>query len=308
MILRWSKVWSSNQPNQDLSVATSPTASLPVEVAAPVSWLDRIKNVLNPPMTATLAGLVLGLAHPLRNIFSNDTGDAFFQNTLWSSMKLCGDLTIPLQLIMLGASVLDTNVSGHSTAAPVAKPIEKPRAEKLSITEVYGAETEPHPVDLEMQQDGQLVAHPIPKKARLPVLTVQIPPESMPAVVEVSNVAPTSTGSLFQDAKAAMHACPWPIVAVTVLIRHVLLPLCGLLLVHIALSIGLLNPHNRPLLLVLLVESATPPALNLALMCTMSGTGERALASLMIVHHIALLPSLTAWCCVFIWYIGVVSV
>jgi hypothetical protein len=36
----------------------------------------------------------------------------------------------------------------------------------------------------------------------------------------------------------------------------------------------------------------------------MSGTGERALSALMIVQHLALLPLLTFWTGVFIWYIG----
>jgi hypothetical protein len=39
-------------------------------------------------------------------------------------------------------------------------------------------------------------------------------------------------------------------------------------------------------------------------MCSMSGTGERALGALMIVQHLALLPLLTIWTGVFIWFIG----
>ena len=50
--------------------------------------------------------------------------------------------------------------------------------------------------------------------------------------------------------------------------------------------------------------SATPTPLNASLMCTMSGTGERALGALMIVQHLALLPLLTIWTGVFIWFIG----
>ena len=51
-------------------------------------------------------------------------------------------------------------------------------------------------------------------------------------------------------------------------------------------------------------RSATPTPLNASLMCTMSGTGERALGALMIVQHLALLPLLTFWTGVFIWFIG----
>ena len=117
----------------------------------------------------------------------------------------------------------------------------------------------------------------------------------------------TVSSSLYADTLAAMRACPLPIMLTSLLIRQVCMPLIGLLLVHAAVVAGALDAHNRTLLFVLLIEAATPTALNVSIMCTMSGTGERALAALMVVQHLALLPTLTVWSCVFIWYIGRVS-
>ena len=122
-----------------------------------------------------------------------------------------------------------------------------------------------------------------------------------------ATLSSTVSSSLHADTLAAMRACPLPIMLTSLLIRQVCMPLIGLLLVHAAVVAGALDAHNRTLLFVLLIEAATPTALNVSIMCTMSGTGERALAALMVVQHLALLPTLTVWSCVFIWYIGRVS-
>jgi hypothetical protein len=105
-----------------LSRATTTTGLEPLSgaSASPPStlWQRVMGAVSNPPLAATLTGLVIGLVRPLRDLFFNAAGDALLQNTLWVTMRSVGDLTLPLQLIMLGASVLEKGDAPSKAAAP----------------------------------------------------------------------------------------------------------------------------------------------------------------------------------------------
>ena len=437
MILSWSAQYerrdrhsngAASDEDEDAGVAAN--AAVPVADSSTsfsmASLCERLKSLMNPPMAATIAGIVLGFCPPLRGVFANATGNAPLQNTIWSSMRLCADIVIPLQLIMLGASVLDATATVSTIASAITAPIatgtaaenssrdkdvaSNDRVEQssspthttnlpLGARDVYGVaasvappspisvsvadaanrtnngdvddfplnvdqvmhschsaglhpdwrvevaiarsranslEVPPSPrfakssaafnarrgtltpsasaksvfafpvavskakskhdefaqVQFEMGSDGAIhvvddsshapsiserrsihhstvneissLASAAPKPATaLALASAPLPPAAVTVVptavttLPVTSTAVSFVGSLYRlraDLGDTMKLCPWPIALASVLIRQILLPIAGLLLVQIAISIGLLDKHNRVMLLVLLLE------------------------------------------------------
>ena len=77
--------------------------------------------------------------------------------------------------------------------------------------------------------------------------------------------------------------------------RMIYLPLVGILLTYAGSKLGIVPGNDRTLVFVLLVEAATPTAMNLQLISDVMGSGSRAMARVIAVTYVLSVISLTVW-------------
>ena len=82
--------------------------------------------------------------------------------------------------------------------------------------------------------------------------------------------------------------------------RLLLMPLVGIVAVAAGAASGILDASDRTLLFVLLLESSTPPAMNIQLICEVLGSGTRPMGRVLAVTYIAATLSLTLWISAFL--------
>jgi predicted permease len=80
-----------------------------------------------------------------------------------------------------------------------------------------------------------------------------------------------------------------------VLVRLLLMPLVGIGLVYAGVLAGIVPGADRTLVFVLLVEAATPTAMNLQLIADVMGSGSRAMARVIAVSYVLSVIGLTVW-------------
>ncbi|KAF5203418.1 Auxin efflux carrier-like protein [Thalictrum thalictroides] len=88
-----------------------------------------------------------------------------------------------------------------------------------------------------------------------------------------------------------------------VVVRYVLLPLSGILIIKAAIRFGLI--HLDPLYqFVLLLQYALPPAMNIGTMTQLFGTGESECSVIMLWTYALASISLTLWSTLFMWLVS----
>lgn len=93
-----------------------------------------------------------------------------------------------------------------------------------------------------------------------------------------------------------------PVVAAVSLVRLVVMPGVGVGLVLLLKWAGLL-PRDPVFRLVLLLEAATPSAMNLVIMCQLHGRGEQAMAATLFWEYVFSILSLTVWVSIFLYLV-----
>lgn len=88
-----------------------------------------------------------------------------------------------------------------------------------------------------------------------------------------------------------------------IVVRYILLPLSGILIVKAAISFGLI--HSNPLYqFVLLLQYAVPPAMNIGTMTQLFGVGETECSVIMLWTYAVASVSLTLWSALFMWLVS----
>ncbi|KAI5326991.1 hypothetical protein L3X38_026387 [Prunus dulcis] len=88
-----------------------------------------------------------------------------------------------------------------------------------------------------------------------------------------------------------------------IVVRYVVLPLAGILVVKGALKFGLV--HYDPLyLFVLLLQFSLPPAMNIGTMAQLFGAGEKECSVIMLWAYVFALVTLTFWSAFFMWLVA----
>lgn len=72
-------------------------------IDAVLGFTKKIRNYMNPPLYAMLLSIVVALISPIKDLFYGE--DSFVKNTATSAVDRIGSLSIPLILIILGASL-----------------------------------------------------------------------------------------------------------------------------------------------------------------------------------------------------------
>ncbi|PKA56561.1 hypothetical protein AXF42_Ash015334 [Apostasia shenzhenica] len=96
---------------------------------------------------------------------------------------------------------------------------------------------------------------------------------------------------------------PFPIIIGVIAIRFIALPIVGTILVEFAVHSGFL--HSDPLYhLILLLQNAVPPAMNIASMIQMVEVGEGELSVILLWSYVVASMGLTLWSMFFLWLIS----
>jgi predicted permease len=88
------------------------------------SIFPRLLGILNPPLCAVLASVIVALISPLqRELFFNKSG--FLHNSVFLAIDTAGAVAIPLILVSLGASLVKSQEIIDSPALPIDQKIER---------------------------------------------------------------------------------------------------------------------------------------------------------------------------------------
>lgn len=82
--------------------------------------------------------------------------------------------------------------------------------------------------------------------------------------------------------------------------KLVLMPLVGTAILIALASMGAVDRSDKVLLLTLLIQTATPIAMDISLICAVVGRGEREIASVVLWQYLASILTLTFWISAFI--------
>jgi predicted permease len=104
---------------------------------------------------------------------------------------------------------------------------------------------------------------------------------------------------LFVKAQVALGMRPSLIAAVAV-VRLLVMPLCAMAAVALGARVGLVDPRDPVMLIVLLINGCTPSAMNLQLITEISGKGGAAMAKVLCITYLASIFTLTGWISVFL--------
>ena len=111
--------------------------------------------------------------------------------------------------------------------------------------------------------------------------------------------ARTKHGPIPQPPPPIPSPCRPPLLAILAT-RLLVMPLVGLACVAAGVRARILDPSDRTLLFVLLLEASTPTAMNLSLICEVLGSGTRPLARVLAAAYLASIVSLTVWIAAFL--------
>ena len=78
------------------------------------------------------------------------------------------------------------------------------------------------------------------------------------------------------------------------------MPIIGIAYVALGVSIGVLSRGETTMLFVLLLEAATPTAMNLQLLCEVLGCGTAGMGRVLAVSYVLSILTVTLWCAAFI--------
>ncbi|XP_015580458.1 protein PIN-LIKES 3 isoform X2 [Ricinus communis] len=94
-----------------------------------------------------------------------------------------------------------------------------------------------------------------------------------------------------------------PVIVGIMVVRYIILPICGVVIVKSAVHLGLVQ--SDPLYqFVLLLQFALPPAMNIGMMTQLFGAGESECSVILLWSYAVASVSLTLWSTFFMWLVG----
>ena len=305
------------------------------EAARPV--LERIiataVAILSPPVVGALAALFVGALPPLRRLFVDRRSSvqpsleavvqfvdivALNSSTvlLWaaeSGWTACGvganDSSLPRcgpAIVIAGASdAAGAPVLLSTSAAPNVAPLSATLMAALALLASSSAPVLAICIGSNISEAFSLwrERRRMEKVAAPPQPPLQAAPSSRGLVVHDDRDAATADvigGSVRVIGSDTSSTIRWQLLAAVVISRLVIVPACGLVTVVALILWGVIPAADTSLIFILLLECASPPAMNLQIVAEMSGRGGREMAVMIAVTYLSAIATLTIWISVFL--------
>lgn len=218
-----------------------------------------IESLTGGPNLASFLAIFVALVPPLRWLAKSFVGEA-----LIGGMKLIGEGAIPLQLLVLGCTLVGPPKVAQGVAAQPGSP---------SAAAAPASPTAP------ADPDGAV-----------PDVAAEEP---------VRDAARSSGSAGFLSSLLSPQIIfTW----CTVFLRLVILPAACFLLLHLLVKAGLM-PRERPFILAMLTEALSPSAMNSSLICAIHGYHAQDYSRMIFCQYIACIFTTTIWLFIFVLYI-----
>lgn len=89
-----------------------------------------------------------------------------------------------------------------------------------------------------------------------------------------------------------------------VVVRYIILPLLGILIIKGAIHVGLVPSNDKLFVFLLLIQYALPPAMNIGTMTQLFGAGQSECSVIMLWAYALASVSLTLWSTLFLWILS----
>lgn len=276
--------------------------------AVPRSWRLRgahacawANAIFTPPVLASTAGIVIGLAPPLKRLLFPVSATAVAASATAPGDQLAMWCLLPAAASNGSVTVVISppgNGSWHAIVGPggVAAPITCAAA---------AAATSPQ-VSQPLFGPTLTAALSSLAAAVTPVITVML---GSTIGERRAVAAPAEAAARRADKASAGDAAPpprrirWPILVAVCFARLLVMPMVGIAAVAAGVRAGVVPRGSwdaATLQFVLLLEASTPPALNLQLLAEVAGKGQREMAQVIAVTYCASIITLTGWISLFL--------
>jgi predicted permease len=263
-------------------------------------------NSLPPPALASILGIIIGVIAPIKNLlFSTvsypvlaldlSTANNMYQSDNWilSLSNFSSSMSITLNNSCTNSVI--RNVTGWYVCSCGSS--------FLSCVQVAS-------FNVALNQPSQAMNIVAPLGPTLTSALIFVSVAAVPMVLlnigsslaDTTDSEPTSSkGGRSGEQEDTLHIRTFTGV---ILIRLFIIPVIGILLVSIFVSIGIIDPSNVLLIFTLLLQSAVPSTPNLQLLCENIGSGARAMAKLIAYSYVVSIFILTPWITLFLYLIN----
>lgn len=231
------------------------------EKAASQTWFQRniLPSIKSPPLVASFLAIVIALTPPL-NFLSHHQP----LHTLMSGLRLVGDGTVPLQLLVLGCNLIGgdgnkKNQADQNTASQKQK-------KQLSVIATSGTSGEP----LELPPSQEELNKMKEREALRKELEV-FPPKKLGLFVGF--------------------------------VRLVVIPAILFMVLHIGRVAGVI-PNSKVFLLTMFIEVSAPSAINASILVNLYNYRGKEYTEMLLTVYTMSIATATFWISVALWYIN----
>ncbi|KAL7696931.1 transporter [Lotmaria passim] len=233
------------------------------------------KNVMESltggPNMASFLAIAVALTPPLRWFAQSFLGDA-----LIGGMTLIGEGAIPLQLLVLGCTLVGPPSVKKTAEVKPAFPLSSGGTAAAAAT--TGAASSPNTC-----ASGDL-------------------DETVLDMEATAEVAPDPDMNACMRAVTSMVSPQIIFTWCTIVLRLVVLPAACFLLLHLLVIAGLI-PKERPFILAMLTEALSPSAMNSGLICAVHGYHAKDYSRMIFCQYVVCIFTTTIWLFFFVLYI-----
>ncbi|KPA82730.1 putative transporter [Leptomonas pyrrhocoris] len=235
-----------------------------------------IKSLKSPPVLSSLIALFISLTPPLRWL-----AQSFLGESLIGGMKLIGEGAIPLQLLVLGLTIVASRPPDEEDTGK--NPPAAPTPATASATAAPAVAAASNPIS--------------PNTVAPPATAITSAPAADSANAHVDDDANACVQWITTKVSPQV-IFTWS----TVTLRLTVIPAICFGVLHVLVRTGLM-PNERPFLLSMLVASCSPSAINSSLICAMHGYRAREYSRMIFCMYVSAIFSSTIWLFLYILYL-----
>ena len=276
-----------------------------------------VSRIITPPIAGCLAGIVLGLIPPIKALLHAEGEDevAPLEPTVTSAIQSLGDTVVPIVLLQLGATMHDlaygkpgvdeatATKGGDTTPAPKAAVGtgdgdggDAPKEDEGAV----GAEEGEVAVAAEEGEVEVAVGGAAGERASTGEEGEEPPAAAAAHEAVVSSTQLTETGvssAPLDTAAPAPERMPHGLLALVLVLKLVLMPLAGLGIVSLLMSVGAIDTDSTSPVLpfLFMFQWAPPTALNLLILAEMEDFAVMELSTVVFATTLASAVSMTVW-------------
>lgn len=225
---------------------------------------------------------------------SNSPKVAPLQPFITSSMQAFASAIIPIVAITLGSNIVakdTTKIMTNTTAPPVTTTLTSTNDcssthPSSSLSPISVSITSPSPFANDSDNDIQIMQ---PSTSKLGYYVHYVQQKLKLSLILLFKIA------IGKDPTDDSQVVRTRVLGGIIFSRMIFMPLVGIVLSYFGSKLGIVPGNDRTLVFVLLVEAATPTAMNLQLISDIMGSGSRAMARVIAVTYVLSVISLTVW-------------